>query len=250
MSIPVERLSENARMPPWVRHEHSARYQWAAGLVLGRRVVDAACGTGYGSRILLAEGATRVDGFDLSPDAIAEAQRLHTAPQARFEMADVTRLPCPDRTYDIFLSFETIEHLADDRALLREAVRVLKSGGTFVCSTPNRSVTNPGISIAGKPYNPFHVREYTRPELEAMLREVFPCVTFLGQSFHGAGYVRALNRMGKLWPRLAVRVHQVRKVLGVPWENLERHWPTPLPAKGEPEVLVAVCKLPGELTLS
>jgi SAM-dependent methyltransferase len=246
MRLPVERLSEGAWMPPWCRHEHAARYEWAAGLAGGRTVVDAACGTGYGSRALLAGGAARVDGFDRSPEAIAEARRLHASPKAHFAVADVARLPAPDHSCDLFLSFETIEHIEDGAALICEAARVLRPGGTFVCSTPNRVVSAPGTPITGKPYNPFHVREYTREELGALLGRFFPSVTFLGQSFHGAGYVRLLNRLGKSWPMLAVRAHQVRKVLGVPWDKRQRHWPTPLPAPGEPEVLVAVCRSAGE----
>jgi ubiquinone/menaquinone biosynthesis C-methylase UbiE len=244
MLTPGERLTEKSRVAPWLQHEHTARYEWAASLSAGRTVADAACGTGYGSRRLREGGAARVDGFDLSAEAIAEARRLHAGPGVRFDVADVTRLPSPERSYDLFFSFETIEHVSDDLALLREARRVLKPGGTFICSTPNRRVTNPGIPITGRPYNPFHLREYTQPELDALLRQVFPSVTFLGQSFHRHGYVRALNRIGMLWRMLAVRCHQCRKVLGVPWEKLDRHRPTPLPGKGEPEVLVAVCQVP------
>jgi len=127
--------------------------------------------------------------------------------------------------------------------MLREVKRVLKPDGTFLCSTPNRTVTNPGISIAGRPYNSFHLREYTQPELAGRLREVFPSVTFLGQSFHPRSYVRGLNRIGGHWRMLAVRLHQCRKVLGVPWEKPERHRPTTAPQNAEPEVLVAVCRL-------
>lgn len=239
-----ERLSETSRMPPWLEYEHFARYDWAASLCAGRIVLDAACGTGYGARRLLERGAARVDGFDLSEEAIAEARRLHQCPGVSFDTADVTRLPCPDSTYDLFFSFETIEHVPDDLALLREARRVLRPGGTFVCSTPNRAVTNPGISIRGRPYNRFHLREYTQPELDALLHEVFPSVTWLGQSFHHRGYVRALNYVGGLSHKFAVRCHQSRKLFGVPWEKLERHLPIPLPGRGEPEVLVAVCETP------
>jgi ubiquinone/menaquinone biosynthesis C-methylase UbiE len=242
MITPAERLTEKAWVAPWLKHEHTARYKWAAEQAAGRSVADAACGTGYGARRLLEAGATRVDGFDLSPEAIAEARRLHTAPGVRFEVADVTRLPCPDHTYDLFLSFETIEHVQDDLALLREVKRVLKPDGTFLCSTPNRTLTNPGISITGRPFNPFHVREYTQPELEGLLRTVFPSVTFLGQSFRRRGYARVLNRIGGVSRMLAVRLHQCRKLLDVPWEKLERHYPTVLPGMGEPEVLVAVCR--------
>jgi SAM-dependent methyltransferase len=243
MITPSERITEKSWVAPWLRHEHTTRYEWAASLAAGRRVADAACGTGYGSRHLLAGGALQVDGFDVSPEAIAEARRLHGSPGINFDVADVTHLPTADCTYDLFVSFETIEHVHDDLAMVREVKRVLKPDGTFLCSTPNRTVTNPGIPITRRPFNPFHVREYTRRELEAVLREVFPSVTFLGQSFHGGGYVRALNRIGGLWRMLAVRLHQSRKVLGVPWESAERHWPTRLPENGEPEVLVAVCRL-------
>jgi len=243
MITATERMTEKTWVAPWLQHEHRTRYEWAARLAQGRRVADAACGTGYGAQQLLAGGAVQVDGYDVSVDAIEEARRLHAAPGARFEVADVTRLPTQDRTYDLFLSFETIEHIQDDIALLREVKRVLKPDGTFLCSTPNRAVTNPGIPITGKPYNPFHVREYTRQDLEGRLREVFPSVTFLGQSFHGSGYVRWLNRIGKLCQMLAVRLHQCRKVLGVPWEMPELHRPTMVQENAEPEVLVAVCRL-------
>jgi SAM-dependent methyltransferase len=243
MISPSERLTEKAWVAPWLQHEHTTRYDWAASLAAGRTVADAACGTGYGARRLLAGGAARVDGFDISPDAIAEARGLHADAAARFEVADVTRLPVADHTYDLFVSFETIEHVPDDLALLREVRRVLKPDGVFLCSTPNRAVTNPGIAITGRPYNPFHRREYTRPELAAVLRQVFPSVEFLGQSFHSRRYVRGLSRIGGLSRMLAVRLHQCRKVLGVPWDNRERHRPTALPAEAEPEVLVAICRL-------
>jgi SAM-dependent methyltransferase len=240
MLVPAERLTENSWVAPWLQHEHTARYEWAASLSAGRKVLDAACGTGYGTRRLRESGALRVDGLDLCESAIAEANRLHALPGVSFATGDVTRLPCADQSYDLFFSFETIEHVPDDLAMLHEARRVLRSGGVFVCSTPNRAVTNPGIPITHRPYNPFHLREYTQAELGSLLRKVFSSVSFLGQSFHRHRYVRALNRVGTLSRMLAVRFHQCRKVLGVPWEKLERHWPTPLPASGEPEVLLAV----------
>src|SRR5262249_10368600 len=170
MLTPAERLTEKAWVAPWLRHEHTARYEWAAALAAGRTVADAACGTGYGARRLRAAGAARGDGYALSEEAIAGARRLPAAPGARFGAADVPRLPSPDHAYDVFFSFETIEHIADDLALLREAARVLKPGGTFVCSTPNRAVTNPGVPVTGRPYNHFHLRESTPPDLDAISR--------------------------------------------------------------------------------
>lgn len=237
----VERMSEDHRMPIWLRHEHEARYQWAASLVAGKRVIDAACGTGYGASILLEAGATCVDGYDVSTDSIAEANRLHAGRDVTFTVADATDLPCLDGHYEVYLSFETIEHIDDDRAYLREAARVVGPGGLFVCSTPNRDVTNPGTEIVAKPFNPFHVREYSLGELEALLLEFFPLVTVLGQTHRRSRYVRLLHRIGRVWPMLAVRTHQVRKVLGVPREHRERHSPSALRSGFQPEVLVAVC---------
>lgn len=242
MLTPLERASESAWMPAWLRHEHLARYAWATEFAVGRKVIDAACGTGYGTQQVAVSAVALVDGFDVSMEAIAEARRLHASAGVCFEVADVTRLPRPDHIYDLFLSFETIEHVPDDIAFLKEAARVLKPGGTFVCSTPNRMVTNPGISAHGKPFNPFHLREYTRSELESVLGRFFSSVTLLGQTFRSPGYVHVLNRIGAFWPMLAVRIHQARKVLGLPWDRPERHQVATIPHRREPEVLVAVCR--------
>ncbi len=241
MLAPVERISDGGWVPPWIRYAHVLRYDWASTLAAGCSVLDAACGTGYGIAALLERGANRVIGLDLCAGAVGEAARRNT-PGAQFLVADVTRLPLPDRSYDLFVSFETIEHLPDDRAYLREAARVLRPGGTFVCSTPNRTVTNPGITLADRPFNPHHLREYTRPELEMLLREYFASVHLLGQSYYGAGYVRLLTRIARYFPALAVRIHQARKLIGIPWEHPDRHRPIPLPPGGEPEYLVAVCR--------
>jgi ubiquinone/menaquinone biosynthesis C-methylase UbiE len=241
MRGPVERFSRSAWMPPWTRHEHVERYHWAVKWAAGRVVVDAACGSGFGAGILLAGGAARVEGYDLAPGAIAEARELHARPDAHFAVADVTQLPCPDHCCDLFVSFETIEHVVDDRAFLRDVKRVLKLQGTSLCTTPNRTVTNPGITLTGKPYNPFHVREYSRADLEALLSEFFSHVSLWGQSFYHSGYIRALNRLGQSWPALAVRIHQLRKLLGIPWEKPEKQRPRAMPTNGEPEALAAVC---------
>ena len=173
MLTPLERASESAWMPAWLRHEHLARYAWATEFAVGRKVIDAACGTGYGTQQVAVSAVALVDGFDVSMEAIAEARRLHASAGVCFEVADVTRLPRPDHIYDLFLSFETIEHVPDDITFLKEAARVLKPGGTFVCSTPNRMVTNPGISAHGKPFNPFHVREYTEVGARIASGQVF-----------------------------------------------------------------------------
>ena len=71
----AERFSLDARMPSWIRFQHLARYEWCRELVAGKSVVDAACGTGFGSRIIAEAGAAHVQAFDLSEEAVEEASR-------------------------------------------------------------------------------------------------------------------------------------------------------------------------------
>jgi len=63
--------------------------------------------------------------------------------------------------------------------VLAEVARVLKPGGRFVCSTPNRRLLDPGTRITDRPFNPFHMREYTHADLDALLREFFASITWL-----------------------------------------------------------------------
>jgi ubiquinone/menaquinone biosynthesis C-methylase UbiE len=240
----VERLHAGAWVPPWIYHQHITRYQWAGPLVQGKTVLDAACGTGYGSNMLLEAGAQSVDGFDVSAEAIAEAQNNHARDRLRFALGDVTRLPVSDAHYDAYVSFETIEHIQDDTAYLKEARRVLKPSGALICSTPNRLLTNPGISISDRPFNPYHIREYTHAELKALLERFFSSVVFYGQSAYGLAYIRFLSATGRRFPKLAVRLHQTRKTLGIPLCRSAHHFPQAWNDNQQPEVMIALCTQP------
>lgn len=237
----MERLSINRWSSPWLRHQHLARYQWVSSFTKGGRALDAACGSGYGARILVDNGVRSVDGVDRCLEAVQEARGAATA-RARFFVADVTELPLPTEIYDALVCLETIEHVADDRKLLSEARRVIRPGGLFICSTPNRPVISPGRNLDDRPTNPFHLREYDSAELATLLRAFFSSVDLYGQTPFPASYVGRLNRIGKRFPTLARRLHQIRKILGLPWECIRRHHPDKLPLDGEPEVLIAVCR--------
>lgn len=242
MAVTIERFSERGGWtPPWIRHEHIGRYEWACTLIGSCRVIDAACGTGYGSKMMIDHGALRVDGFDVSPEAVEEARAAHgQKEELRFTVADITRLPVADHSYDAYVCFETIEHVDDDHALLAEAARVLKPGGKLICSTPNRDLLDPGTSIHDRPFNPFHVREYTLEEFESLLRTHFHTVNYLGQTYYDRRYGKALGAVGKGLPGLAVRLHQMRKLCSIPWENHEKHYPAEIADGRVPEVLIAV----------
>ncbi|MFO1315286.1 MAG: class I SAM-dependent methyltransferase [Burkholderiales bacterium] len=162
-----ERFLPDVRGPIWYEHWH--RYAAVAPLAAGRRVLDAACGEGYGSH-LLAQSARQVTGVDVSAEAIAHARARYARANLEFAAASVTALPLPDAAVDLVVSFETVEHLREQQAMLAEFRRVLAGDGVLVISSPNRPVYNEGGGVE----NHYHVRELDRDELAALLSPAFP----------------------------------------------------------------------------
>lgn len=183
MSDPLEFTGE--RFTPEcvreIRYEHLHRYALAADLVRGLRVLDAACGEGYGSGIL-ARTAASVTGVDNAEAAIGHARARYASPNLAFEVADCCALPFADGQFDAVVSFETLEHLEAQEQMLREFRRVLAPEGFLVISSPDRTIYTDRLQNL----NPFHVRELDRGELERLLAAQFPAVRLLGQrlGFH------------------------------------------------------------------
>ncbi len=155
-----------------IEAEHLARYAWAAQFAAGKRVLDAACGAGYGSGMLSAAGATEVVGVDLDEEVVT-ALRAKMVAGVSFEVADLRRLPFDDARFDLVTCFEAIEHVPEPGLVLDELRRVLAPGGVIAISTPNRDVYVPG--------NPFHLRELTPNELEQELAQRFSSVALRRQ---------------------------------------------------------------------
>ena len=239
----TERVGDG--VPPWTRHEHAARYRFAATFVPGLTVLDCACGDGAGAVEYLRAGPEALLGFDYDAEAVAEAQREVVDPRARFEVADATALPQPDRSIDLYISLETIEHVHDARALISEAARVLRPGGRFICSTPNRLVQNPGASLADAPICEFHVREFTPRELLDLLAPHFGSVAFYGQNEVGrlrSSFLRAASQLPSR--RLAARLGQAVKLTRLVVDSPERHAVVPVRPGRVYDLTVAVCSEP------
>jgi SAM-dependent methyltransferase len=162
-----ERFTPEVRGAIWYEHWH--RYAVAAQAATGLRVLDAACGEGYGTA-LLARTAAHVTGVDVDAQAIAHAHERYARGNVEFASGSVAAIPLADASVDLVVSFETVEHLAAQREMLAEFRRVLAPGGALILSSPNRPVYN---EAGGEP-NHFHVRELDRAELRALLDPLFP----------------------------------------------------------------------------
>ena len=214
MRLP-ERINPDRGAPPWIVAQHLWRYRWACTFTAGKRVLDAACGTGYGSHMLATEGqAEFVLGLDLASDVIEEnSKRYASQANLKFEVGDVCDLQLPAESFDVYTSFETIEHVPDPLKLLQEAKRILRPGGLLLLSTPNRELTNPGKTINDRPFNPFHLREWSVSELTELVGQVFPNYELFVQAPFPERYARFLAAIGRWSHWLGFRMHQLTKVL-------------------------------------
>ncbi len=159
--------------------EHVARYAFARGYAHGKRVLDAGCGTGYGSAEL-AQSAAEVTGVDIAADAVEYAGANYPIAGLRFLEASCTAVPFPDESFDLVVAFEVIEHLPDYRAFLDECARLLTREGLFIVSSPNKRYYAETRAATGP--NPFHEHEFEAEEFAQELQRVFPNVRLLLQN--------------------------------------------------------------------
>ena len=181
MSEPVLPFTGERFTPECVReiaHEHWHRYAFARTLARGRRVLDAACGEGYGSALLAAAGA-RVLGVDVDPTTIAHARARYDGLDGLcFDVGDATALDAlPDASFDLIASFETLEHVREQARMLDGFARLLAPGGVLLVSTPDRHEYTDRTGEV----NPHHVRELYRDEFEALLAPRFAARRLYGQ---------------------------------------------------------------------
>lgn len=162
-------------------YEHWHRYLIARQYVRGLRVLDVASGEGYGSHLLAQQAATVV-GVDLSADAVSHATSRYPAENLRYLAASCTDIPLPDASFDLIVSFETIEHITQHEQFLLEVDRLLVPGGMFIISSPNR----PEYSDRTGYKNEFHVKELDRAELKKILDPHFLAQRWFAQraAFH------------------------------------------------------------------
>lgn len=156
--------------------EHLHRYLMARELAADRDVLDIACGEGYGSA-MLAEAARHVVGVDLSTDAITHAKGKYRSDHLEFKVGSCSEIPLGDRSVDLVVSFETIEHHSRHEEMMSEIKRVLRPDGLLVISSPEkREYTD----IPGHKNN-FHEAELYREDFESLLSKHFANTRMYGQ---------------------------------------------------------------------
>lgn len=159
--------------------EHVARYAFARRYAQGKRVLDAGCGTGYGSAELV-QSAAEVTGIDVAADAIEYASSNYPLAGLHFVESSCTSVPFPAESFDLVVAFEVIEHLTDYRAFIDETARLLTREGFLIVSSPNKRYYAETRASTGP--NPFHEHEFEAEEFVRELERVFPNVRLLLQN--------------------------------------------------------------------
>ena len=138
-----------------VEREHVARYEFAKQFCIGKAVADIACGTGYGMAILR-QVAASVEGYDKQ---LLCGNRAIDLEKESWE-----------KTYDVIVSFETIEHLANPEFFLENVHRTAK---LFVVSSPIGEFRG---------YNPHHKQVWNLPQFKTLLEKYFRCSYFFQEA--------------------------------------------------------------------
>ncbi len=158
---------------------HTYPYTYVKGEISGEsNVLEVGFGEGYGTN-LLSQTCRHIVGIDIDEKVVNYAQKKYGAESCEFKYYDGHNIPFPDNFFDVVISFQVIEHVADDAGFISELHRVLKKGGKLYITTPNKTTR---LKPGQKPWNRYHIREYYPVELETVLRRKFDDVNILGIS--------------------------------------------------------------------
>lgn len=160
----------------FIKLEHLHRYALALELVKNKVVLDIGCGDGYGSN-LIAEHANEVFAMDIDKITINHAKASYKKVNLKFVEGDIRSIKFPDRTFDVVVCFETLEHVEEHFIVLSEFKRILKPNGLLIMSTPDKT----NYSEASNHVNPYHKRELNFAEYNELLTSFFTCNHFLFQ---------------------------------------------------------------------
>ncbi len=218
------------------QEDHVARYAFACDYVKDKTVLDIACGTGYGVKMLSDAGAREVVGVDIDLESIELAQKNFSGENISYQCESASDIKFEDEKFDVIVTFETIEHLDDDiRAQYLSNLRLaLKKDGIIILSTPNKLITSPWSK---KPLNPYHVLEYYRETLEVELG--YQGLIVMG--WYGQRFVKKFftHRTSYLLVRIFEKMF--RKSFGI-YDIANGATVAQIPAGSEPRYFVVIIK--------
>lgn len=166
-----------------IEREHWQRYYFAQRLFdKNAKVLDIACGEGYGSSYL-AQKLKYVIGIDISKEAVTHASKKYMQDNLQFLEGNVSKIPLEDCSVDGIVSFETIEHVDEEMQIdfLKESKRILNEGGIFVVSCPNKNVASDLAYELWGYTNIYHKKEYEIDTFELLLKKFYKNVKLLYQ---------------------------------------------------------------------
>lgn len=190
----------------WFRR-HEIAYLRLLSRCVGRTVLEAGSGEGYGAN-MIAGVAARVIGLDYDASAVEHVRAAY--PRVEMLQGNLAELPLDDDSVDVVVNFQVIEHLWDQGQFLRECLRALRPGGELLISTPNRITFSPGRDT---PLNPFHTRELAASEMAELLVEAGFRLEVMTGVHHGPEIV-ALDRK---WGGSIIDAQIERALAGEPW---------------------------------
>lgn len=162
--------------------DHFNRYSFAVDNIKSSdRVLDVACACGYGSS-MLAKKAKTVLGVDIFKPVVDFAQKIFGKDNLNFICQDAQSLQLHD-SFDVVVSFETIEHIPEPQEFLKKANALLTKDGKLICSVPNEE-TRP----YSKEGNSFHYRHYTKDQFKEFLKDCGFEVVELYQQYSDNNY--------------------------------------------------------------
>jgi len=177
----IERIDMQSKYSAIEASIHLARYLLAKEFVVGKRVLDMACGEGYGSYLMKQWGAESVVGIDIDAETIEKAKELFQAENLEYYTSNAENVDFLDeKSFDIVVSFETLEHVDEPEKYLHEIKRVVKDDGVVIISCPNDHYYYPTEAIT----NPYHKRKYTFDEFVDLTQGILGDVS--SQSISGA----------------------------------------------------------------
>ena len=183
------------RFLPWIEgaqlhYEHIHRYAFAAHLVKGKKVLDLACGEGYGT-YMLAREAEYVAGVEIDKPTVQHARSRYIRDNLEFIEGSILAVPIEgEKKFDVAVCFEGIEHIAEHDKLLSEVKRLLKDDGLFIVSTPNKAVYTDEPDY----HNPFHVKELQFDEFKSLLGQYFAHMRIFGQRVYAGSNMWSIHQ--------------------------------------------------------